>query len=389
MELIIRNALVNKKLVDIGIEHENIVLLKEKINEQAEQEFDAKGRVCIPGFVDAHMHLDKCLLNETSAYKDVSGPEKGALTRERKKNFTVDDIIIRAEQIILHAIRTGTLHLRTNVDVDGLEGTMGIQALLYLKQKYQDVINIQVTAFSQEGFKMYPETYELLEEALEMGADLVGGHTIVDGDQGKEHIDKILSLAKKHNVEAEFHLDESGNREHYLLPYLCEKMMEEELIGKVVGIHCCTLSTLSQEEREKAYDLMRQSQLKVTVAPTAISTRQLAPVKELIERGFLIALGSDNVRDFFNPLGSGDVKQVALLLSYVGRFYKEEEIENIWDMITKDGAKLLSVPEFGITEGHEANLIILDATSPKEVIAQQAQPILLIRKGKNQTKEYL
>jgi cytosine/adenosine deaminase-related metal-dependent hydrolase len=389
MDLIIRNANVNGDIIDIGIRGNMIVALEKDIPETSNNEIDAKGRVTIPGFIDCHLHLDKCLLNERAAYKDLSGPEKGALTREEKAKFSVEDIINRAERILLNGIKAGNLAIRTNVDVDSIVGLKGIEALLYLKEKYKDILEIQIVAFSQEGFKNYPETYELLDKALEMGADAVGGHTIVDGDQGEEHIDKILRLAHKYNVEADFHLDESGNRQHYLLPYLAKKMIQEGLNNRVNGIHCCTLSALNDEERKEALSLIKEAGLKVTVAPTAISTRSLAPVKELINNGTLIGLGSDNVRDFFNPLGSGDIKQVAQLLSYIHRFFTEEETENIWKMITVDGAKLIGYSNYKINVGTYANVTILNAKTPKEVLANQSDAFALIRRGRDISSKYL
>jgi cytosine/adenosine deaminase-related metal-dependent hydrolase len=56
------------------------------------------------------------------------------------------------------------------------------------------------------------------------------------------------------------------------------------------------------------------------------------------------------MRDFFNPLGSGDVKQVALLLSYLQRFFLQEEVEQVFDMITDGGAKVLSIKDYGIKD---------------------------------------
>lgn len=389
MDLIIRNAKVNDEILDIGIQGDKIVALEKGISSLAGQEIDAMGKLAIPGFVDCHLHLDKSLLNERAPYQDLSGPEKGGLTREEKAKFTVDDITKRAERILVQGIKAGNLAIRTNVDVDSIVGLKGIEALLALKEKYKNILDVQVVAFSQEGFLNYPETHELLEKAMEMGADLVGGHTIVDNKDAKKHIDRILEIANKYDVEADFHLDESGNREHYLLPYLAKKMVEEKLKGRVIGIHCCTLSALTDEERKEAYALIKESGLKVVVAPTAISTRRLAPVKELLEIGTLIGLGSDNVRDFFNPLGSGDVKQVALLLSYIHRFFTEDETQSIWKMITEDGAKLLGYTDYGIEVGALANITLLDAQSAKEVIAQQASTYAIIRKGIDYSQEFL
>ncbi|MCJ7618475.1 MAG: amidohydrolase family protein [Desulfobacterales bacterium] len=381
MDLILRKARINDKLVDIGILNKMIVKVQSDLPDKGTHEIEGNGRVAIPGFVDCHLHLDKCLLNEKSPYQDLSGPEKGALTRARKANFTVNDIKERAEKIILQGIKAGNLVIRTNVDVDPIVGLQGIEALLELKEKYKNILDIQVVAFAQEGLSKFPETVELLDEAIRMGANLVGGHTIVDGNLGKEHIDKILILAKKHDIEAEFHLDESGNKEHYLLPYLAEKMITEDLVGRVSAIHCCTLSALDHEERKRAIQLMKKARMKVTIAPTAISTRALAPVKELIAADIIIGLGSDNIRDFFNPLGSGDIKQVALLLSFVQRFFTDEEIKTVWHMITSEGAKLLGCKDYDIFEGKAANITLLEEKTPKEVIARGAAVAHLIRSG--------
>jgi cytosine/creatinine deaminase len=381
LDLIVRQANLNGSLRDLGIQGETLVAIADHLNEAAHREVFADGRVVIPGFVDCHLHLDKCLLNEKSPYVDGTGPEKGALTLKRKVDFTVDDITARAETMIQRAIASGTLALRTNVDVDASVGLKGIQALVALREKYRSLITIQIAAFAQEGVFADGQTESLLEEALKAGADLLGGHTIAKGE-GEKHIDFILNLAKKANVDADFHLDESGQRQHYLLPYVIQRMKALGLRGHVNGIHSCTLAALEPQELQEALALMAEQRLSVTVAPTAISTRALAPVKKLLEAGILVGLGSDNIRDFFNPLGSGDIKHAALLLSYVHRFFSADEQTAIWNMITVNGAALLKLPQYGLTlEGAPAHLTVLDALTPQTVIAYTAQPVLLVRSG--------
>jgi cytosine/creatinine deaminase len=380
LDVLIRKANVNGAIVDIAIKDGVIVDIDNQIYGDANVVFDAQKRITIPGFVDCHTHLDKCLLNEQQPYQEGTGPQKGALTYEMKKNFTVEDITVRAEKMINRAIKAGTLHWRTNVDVDGSVGLKGIEALLKLKKKYENLIHIQVAAFAQEGVFWDGQTEVLLEEALKIGADLVGGHTIAKGE-GEKHIDFILDLAKKYGVKADFHLDESGNREHYLLPYLSKKIVENNLQGQVNGIHLCTLSALTPEELEEAMKYIEDAQLSVTVAPTAISTRNIAPVKRVLKTGVPVGLASDNMRDFFNPLGSGDVKQVALLLSYLQRFFLQEEVEQVFKMITDGGAKVLSLKDYGIKIGATADVTVLDASSVNEVIAYQSQPAFTVRAG--------
>lgn len=378
-DILIQNANVNGAIVDIAIKDGVITDIDNKIYGDASVVLDAQKKVTIPGFVDCHTHLDKCLLNESQPYQEGTGPQKGALTYEMKKTFTVEDITRRAEKMILRAIKSGTLHWRTNVDVDGSVGLKGIEALLKLKKKYEHLIHLQVAAFAQEGVFWDGQTETLLEQAMVLGADFVGGHTIAKGE-GEKHIDFILNLAKKYNVEADFHLDESGNREHYLLPYLSKKMIEMNLQGRVNGIHLCTLSALTPEELDEAMKYIEEAKLKVTIAPTAISTRNIAPAKKVLKTGVPVGLASDNMRDFFNPLGSGEVRHVALLLSYLQRFFLQEEVEQVFEMITSGGAKVLSV-DYGLKIGSRADVTVLDAISVNEVIAYQSQPLLLVRKG--------
>jgi cytosine/creatinine deaminase len=380
LDILVRNALVNGQLVDIEIQSGKVISLLPNSSASSKKIIDAKGGLVIPGFIDAHSHLDKSLLNEQSPYVDGTGPEKGKLTLARKKDFTVQDIYYRAEKMLKRAIRSGTLAIRTNVDVDGFVGLKGIEALLKLKKDYADQIKIQVVAFAQEGVFIDDQTQSLLDQALVLGADLVGGHTIANGE-GEKHIDVILGLAKKFNVEADFHLDESGKREHYLLPYLAKQMEALGLQGRVNGIHLCTLSALSEEELTSALELIKKVNLKVTVAPTAISTRALAPVKRLIKNGTLVALGSDNLRDFFNPLGTANVRDVASLLSYVHRFYAADEVEKLFKMITTDGATLLGLKDYSITVNGDANLVILPSNQIAEIMAYQDAPLAVIRRG--------
>ncbi|MFU8785690.1 MAG: amidohydrolase family protein [Candidatus Izemoplasmataceae bacterium] len=379
-KILIKNALLDGNIVDISINNNLVEEIGKNLSIEAAKIIDAEGNLVIPGFVDAHSHLDKCLLNPRAAYVDGTGPEKGKLTREQKALFTFDDIYERAHSMIKRAVASGTLVLRTNVDVDASVGLKGVEALLKLKEEYKDIIHIQVAALAQEGIYFDDQTQDLLEDAIKLGVDAIGGHTIIN-NEGKPHVDFILNLAKKYNIIAEFHLDESGQRQHYLLPYVSDKIVELGLQGKVNGIHLCTMSALNEDELKEALDYVKQSGMTVTIAPTAISTRQLAPVKALLNIGTLCAIGSDNARDFFNPLGSLDVRHPALILSYVHRFFTKEENEAILSMITDQGAKVLGYEAYGIKVGNRADLTILPAKNAAEVLSYIDKPLSIIRNG--------
>ncbi len=378
-DLLIKNALIGDTLRDVLIEGDTITRVEASLDVQAKKTIDAQGHCVIPGFVDAHSHLDKCLLNPIAPYVDGTGPEKGKLTREQKASFTEEDIYTRAKTMLERAVKAGTLIVRTNVDVDASVGLKGVHALLRLKEDFKDRLIIQVAALAQEGIYFDDQTQFLLEQALQAGVDVIGGHTIIN-NEGEPHIDFILGLAKQYEVPAEFHLDESGQRQHYLLPYVAQKTIELGLEGRVNGIHLCTMAALNETELAEALDHVKQAKMTVTIAPTAISTRQLAPVKALLNIGTPCAIGSDNARDFFNPLGSMDVRHPALVLSYVQRFFTKEENDAIVHMITAGGAQVLGVP-YGIEVNAKANLTILAAKNSTEVLAYLDAPKAIIRYG--------
>lgn len=289
----------------------------------------------IPGFSNEHAHLDKGMLVPGARYEDAPAAVRGEWTRGFKAHFTKTDIYARAEQALLNMISYGTTYVRTHVDVDPLVGLKGIEAILELKENYAKDIVIDITAFNQEGFERYSETEQLLAEALKMGHMGIGGHTLTDSD-GEKHIQRIFDLAEQYDVPwIEFHTDESGKPEHFLLPNIAEETKQRGLNGKVYAIHCNTLANVSVDQAKATIEQVVESGLHVVVCPTAIATRAITRTKELLKSGVRLTLGSDNIGDLFNPLGSGNMLNYAQMLTYIQRFYEPDEMQSICDMITQ------------------------------------------------------
>lgn len=287
------------------------------------------------GFSNEHAHLDKGMLVPGVVYEDAPAPVRGEWTRGHKAQFTKADIYTRAEQALLNMLSYGTTYVRTHVDVDPLVGLKGMEAILELKQNYKNEVLIDITAFSQEGFERFPETEQLLVEALSMGRVGIGGHTLTDSD-GAMHIQRIFNLAEQYDAPwVEFHTDESGKPEHFLLPYIAEQTKQRGLSGRVYAIHCNSLANVSDDQAKAAIEQVVEAGLHVIVCPTAIATRAITRTKELLKSGVRITLGSDNMGDLFNPLGSGNMLNYAQMLTYIQRFYEPQEMQSIMNMITQ------------------------------------------------------
>ena len=288
----------------------------------------------IKGFANEHAHLDKgMLVPDLASYTDAPAPVRGGWTRKHKARFTRQDIYERAEAALQLMLQYGTTYVRTHVDVDPLVGLQGVEALLELQESYADRVVIDLTAFSQEGFERYPETAELLEEALTMGRIGIGGHTLCDAD-GAAHIRRIYELAERHDAPwIEFHTDESGRPEHFLLPCVAEEAAARGLGSRVYAIHCNSLAGVAEETAQQAIEQVAAAGLRVIVCPTAIATRAITRTKALLDAGVRVTLGSDNMSDLFNPLGSGNMLQYAQLLAYVQRFYEPQEQQTLLGML--------------------------------------------------------
>lgn len=96
--------------------------------------------------------------------------------------------------------------------VDGSVGLKSLETILAVKEQYRDLIDIQLVAFPQSGILKSPGTPELLDEAIGMGADLIGGLDPASFDRDvTAHLDVVFAIAEKRGVDADIHLHEGGS----------------------------------------------------------------------------------------------------------------------------------------------------------------------------------
>lgn len=281
------------------------------------------------GWKNYHAHIDKGFLIPPYSYKDAPAPKRAEWTREAKVVMSKNEIKLAANLALEKMVGYGTTYVRTHVDVDPLFELRAVEALLEVQEEWSGRLVLDLIVFNQEGFDRFPETEVLLAEALSMGVNGIGGHTSMD-QSGQAHIDKIFALAEKADVDwIEFHTDETGRTDDFHLPYLAKVAIEKGWKQKVTAIHCCSLATVDDDVAKKTIEAVVESGMTVTTCPTAIATRSLTRVKELAKAGVPLQVGSDNMRDYFNPLGSGNMLQYGQLLAYVQRFYERPEMEQV------------------------------------------------------------
>src|SRR3989442_1362477 len=213
MDLIIRHARLRNRpgTWDIGITGDRITTTAQYIEETGTMEVDAAGNLVVPTYVNGHIHLDKCHLQERMLpNKDYSFAECLELTWEHKARYTIEDVLERAGRAIEEGILNGTTVFRAFADVDTIGKLRPLEGLLALRERWRNIVHIEVVAFPQEGLIRDPGADLLMEEAMRMGAGVVGGlpwFEMLDEDP-RAHIDWWFELAKKYDKDIHMLVDD-------------------------------------------------------------------------------------------------------------------------------------------------------------------------------------
>ncbi len=380
---------------DILIEGDKIKKIGKNIETDADEVIDASGKLISPSFIDPHIHLDKVLVLES-----VRENKSGTLTEaieilwDRKRKYTIDDIVDRAGRVIEWAVKNGTLNIRTHVDVDTIGGLMPLKGVLAAREKYKDIVDIQIVAFPQEGILKDPGTEELMYKAMEMGADIVGGMPANENndEDHHKHIDIAFEIAKKYDADIDMHVDETDDPNSVTLEYLADKTIQERYFGRVTAGHTCALAAYKDDYAQRVIEKVAKAKMNMITNPATNlmlqgredkqpKRRGITRVKELLEAGVNVSFGQDCIKDTFYPFGQADMLEVSLITAHAAHLSLPDEIDTTFKMCTYNAAKILGLKRYGIENGSLANLVIIDAPSVLESIRTQPDRIV-IREGK-------
>ena len=392
-DLIVRQArlLGEESLHDIKVKDGRITA----VSRAGETEFgakkiDAEGRLMLPGFVEPHVHLDKVLLAEQvgEAHSIVEARE---LVKEAKKKFTVSNVTERVEKIIPWIIQSGVIAIRTHADVDNIAGLVSLEALLSLREKYRDKVEIQIVAFPQEGIFKDSSSPELLRKALGMGADVVGGLPEAErsADDSKRHLDFVITLAKETGKDVDIHCDVLPSSR--LIDYYASQIIAQELQGRATADHLIALSYYDENHASSSISLIKRAGINVIASPCTTMNSGISPtpplgrgvtrIKEILHAGINMAYGIDNIIDPYNPFGDFDPLSSGWLFAYLGQLNSIEEMNSVIRMPTYNSASILRMNGYGLRPGDRADFNILNAKSVREALRTHLKPRYVVKQG--------
>jgi cytosine deaminase len=398
MDLIVRHARLRQRpdLVDIGIADGRIERIEPHLDARAPKEIDAQGQLTTPAFVEPHIHLDKALTadrapeNTTNFFEDSI-----AIMREVKRDYTVEDVAGRATEVIRGLVGHGVTFIRSYVDVDSVVGLVALDGVARARERCRHLAHIELIAFPQEGILRDPGTAELLAQALERGADVVGGMPFAEliEDEQRRHIDLVFELARRFGRDIQMHVDESDDPGARTLEYCAVRAIRDGLPGRVSADHVTALAAYDDTYAAKVIGLVARAGMNVVTLPSKLmrggirdrepKRRGITRVKELLAAGVNVAYGQDVIRDGFIPVfGTGDPLQVGFLLAFAAQFSRRADIDTLYDMATVNGARLMRLPDYGLAVGCRADLVIVAAPSVHEAYRTQPPRLAVVHAGR-------
>ena len=393
-DIVLRNAKTRKggdRLVDIAIKDGKIAEIAEKVSGIGEREINADGRLVTESFVNTHLHLCKVYtleMMDEDALKDYHGETMGKamtaieLAARVKEKYDEKWIIKNVRRAMKLAARNGVTHIRAFADVDNKAKLEGIKALLSAKEEFKDVVELQVVAFPQDGVVREPGAKELVEEAIKMGADVVGGIPWIEfTDQDEQsHIDAMFEIAKKYNKDVSMLVDDAGDPGLRTLEMLAVKTIKEGWAGRSLAHHARAMALYPEPYFQKVVALLKKAQMGVVSDPHTGPLH--ARVRELVKQGVLVALGQDDISDAYYPYGRNNLLEVVFLSSHILWMTTRSDMEKLYDMVTIDAAKAIGLKNFKLQKGAEANLVVLKESNLREVIRNHDEPLYVVSHGK-------
>jgi len=409
-DLIVRRAALpdGRTDIDVAVRGERIAAVAphaELAAASAAREIDACGLLLAPPFVDAHFHMDATLslglprLNQSGTLL-----EGIALWSELKPQLAQEAIVERALRYCDQAVARGLLAVRSHVDTSDPR-LLAVEALLEVRRRVAPYLDLQLVAFPQDGVLRYDPRRDdpscsasalaLLERALDMGVEVVGGipHFERTMDEGRESVRLLCEIAARRGLRVDMHCDESDDPLSRHVETLAFHAQRLGLQGRVTGSHLTSMHSMDNYYVSKLLPLIAEAGLSVIANPLINITLQgrhdtyprrrgMTRVPELMAAGVPVAFGHDCAMDPWYPMGSADMLEVASMGLHVAQMTGQAAMRACFEAVTTVPAAILGLEGYGIAPGCRADMVLLQARDPIEAIRLRPARLAVLRAGR-------
>ncbi len=350
------------------------------------ERWDLEGRLVLPGLIEIHAHLDKTY----SAIENPDGTLNGAIERFRQlaAKRSLADVERNAVRAIQAALVNGVTKLRSHLNLHGRQDLAVIEVMQGVRRRFRASIDLQFVAMA--GYQA-PFDHALLKEAVRLGVDVVGGAPAL-APAPHATVDAALEAAHRLDLPLDLHIDETEAPSSTTLERLARQKLALGLSLPVTAGHCCSLGFQPLDEARATMEAVAAAGIAVAALPACNLTlmgrgrwpppRGMAPVAELIEHGVVVAAGSDNVQDPFNPFGNYDPLQSAQLCAMVGQLTSAKALSAALNLVTRNAARAFDGGDAWLVDGAAADLVVLDERDPLAAVASPPPRLATFKGGR-------
>ncbi len=355
-------------------------------------EVDGRGRLGLPAFSDVHVHLDSTRIGlpfrEHTGAPGVWGMMLNDRNNWRKPEVPLSTTVaLTLERMIAH----GTTRVRSYAQIDVDCKLEKFEAVLAAKEKFASSAEVQIMAFPQAGLLIEPGTAHYLEEALKLGATVMGGidPCQLDRDPAK-HLDIVFGLAEKYQVDVDIHLHEPGHLAQFSAELIMERTRALGMEGRVTLSHAYELGNISDAATSRLMESMSALDISwATVAP-AVSGKQFN-LAAMTQAGIRVGLGEDGQRDYWSPYGNCDLLSRTWQLAFTHGLRQDELIEHAAAIATWGGATIMdrslsrlasTADRPGFRVGDRADLVLLAGETVTSAVMDLGNDRTVIHDGR-------
>ena len=375
----------------IGIEDKRIAAIAPALDQPSAQQLDAGGNLVTESFVNGHLHLCKVYTLERAGQKALEEYQQDGMSHALdsirsaaafKTQYDRRWIIENVRKACDLAVRHGVTHIRAFADVDSKGRLEGVAAVLQAKQEYAGKVELQVVAFPQDGLIREPGALELMDQAMQMGADVCGGIPWIETtcEEEQAHIDAVCQLAARYDRDISMLLDDVSDPEERTLEMLCKKVLEIGWQGRVTAQHCRAMALYPENYFCKLTELARRAGIGFVTDPHTGPLH--LRVKELLTAGLPVGLGQDDIADAYYPYGECNMLEVAFLASHLLWMTSFQDMESLYDMVTTTAARALGLNNHRLQVGGDADLVVLSQPDIYHAIWRHQPPRAVIKDGR-------
>jgi len=355
---------------------------------------DLKGRIVLPCFVDCHTHLDKGHIWPRSPNPD--GSFAGALHAthaDRTAHWNAGDVSRRMDFALRTAYAHGTKAIRTHLDSAAPQDGISWPVFETMREKWQGRVDLQAACLVGIEETRDETWFAGLARRVAAARGVLGAVTYMVPDLDAL-LDRMFALAIEHDLDLDFHADETDAVDAVSLKKLAEAALRHRFEGKILVGHCCSLARQPDDEVLDTLDKVARAKMAVVSLPmcnlylqdrrhdaTTPRWRGVTLLHEMKARGISVAVASDNTRDPFYAYGDLDMLEVYRMATRI--LHLDHPVGDWPRAVAQTPADVMRLADTGVLQpGGPADLVVFKGRNWTELLSRPEADRIVVRDGR-------